>query len=652
MLGRQFDELRLTGCLPSPTGVGLAILRQTQTDDFTMGELIRTTKSDPALTGVLLKLANTGKRASHAPARTVSAAAMQLGVRSVRSVALGFSLVSGNRTGHCERFDYEEYWSNSLAMAVSAQILCTIFGEVDPDEAFTCAILSGIGKLALASIHPEIFSRILEEAQGLGTEELIALERRALDVDHRELSGAMVSDWKLPESFTHAVTSFELQEVVREAPSDQARKMTETLRAAQRLAKACVPPSRLPPSDWKVRWMDLERLRADLDMDAEKFNGLCKVLADEWRTWSRLLEVPTDSTPSLEELARRVKNEEPRKPPRVTRPEPGRMGLSILAVDDDPVSLRLLTHHLTRDGHTVTTAKDGRQALALALQYHPQMVVTDWMMPEMDGTELCKALRSSSENSATYILLVTGREDEDRVIEAFDAGADEYLSKPFNPRILLARVRAGQRMIELREQSESDKQQRVQQVAQMAVLNRKLRTAAMTDVLTSLPNRRYAMKRLYKEHKESEDSGAPLSAIMIDIDHFKQVNDKHGHDVGDVVLSETADVLRRNTRRGEVVCRLGGEEFLVICVDTNTDDCAKTAERLRQAIEKRILHEATFKSNVTASFGVSSLCDSVLTVDDLLMAADRFLYEAKSTGRNRVCVDPQAMEFCRRSKSA
>ena len=650
MLGKQFDELRLTGCLPSPTGVGLAILRQTQNDDFTMGELIRTTKSDPALTGVLLKLANTGKRGSLEPAKTVGGAAMQLGVRSVRNVALGFSLISGNRTGRCARFDYEEYWSHSLAMAVSAEILGRIFGDVDPDEAFTCAILSGIGKLSLASIHPETFSRLLEESQGLGVEELIVLERRALDVDHRELSGAMVADWRLPEAFAYAITNFELAD--EGAPSDQAHKMTATLRTANRLAKACVPPSRMPPSDWKQRWADLEQLRADLDMDSEKFNGLCKVLAEEWRSRSQVLEAPSDATPTLEELARRVRSEEPRRPRKPTRRDHNRMGLSILAVDDDPVSLRLLTHHLTRDGHTVTTAKDGRQALALALQSHPQMVVTDWMMPEMDGIELCKALRSSSENSATYILLVTGREDEDRVIEAFDAGADEYLTKPFNPRILLARVRAGQRMIELREQSESDKQARVQQVAQMAVLNRKLRTAAMTDVLTALPNRRYAMKRLHKELKESVESGAPLSAIMIDIDHFKQVNDQHGHDVGDVVLSETAEVLRRSTRRGEVVCRLGGEEFLVICIDTNTADCSKTAERLRKAIEKRILHEGTFRRNVTASFGVSSLCASVMTVDDLLMAADKYLYEAKSGGRNRVIVDPQALEHSRRSKSA
>jgi diguanylate cyclase (GGDEF)-like protein len=650
MLGKQIDELSLTGSLPSPTGVGLAILRHTQNDDFTMGELIRATKSDPALTGMLLKLANTGKRGSARPSRTVSSAAMQLGVRSVRDVALGFSLISGNRTVRCARFDYEEYWSHSLAMAVSAEILGRIFGEVDPDEAFTCAILSGIGKLALASIHPETFSGLLDESQGMGVEDLIALERRALDVDHRELSGAMMKDWKLPEAFAFAITNFELAD--EGAPSDQARKMTATLRAANRLAKACVPPARMPPSDWKQRWSDLEQLGRDLGMDSEKFNGLCKVLAEKWRTRSQVLEVPCEPTPSLEELARRVRNEEPRRPRRPVRRDHIRLGLSVLAVDDDPVSLRLLTHHLTRDGHTVTTAKDGRQALALALQYHPQMVVTDWMMPEMDGIELCKALRSSSENNATYILLVTGREDEDRVIEAFGAGADEYLTKPFNPRILLARVRAGQRMIELREQSESDKQARVQQVAHMAVLNRKLRTAAMTDVLTALPNRRYAMKRLHEELKESADSGAPMSAIMIDIDHFKQVNDQHGHDVGDVVLSETAEVLRRSTRRGEVVCRLGGEEFLVICIATSTDDCAKTAERLRHAIEKRILHVGTFRSSVTASFGVSSLCDSVLTVDDLLMAADKYLYEAKAGGRNRVCVDPQALAYSRRSKSA
>jgi diguanylate cyclase (GGDEF)-like protein len=313
-----------------------------------------------------------------------------------------------------------------------------------------------------------------------------------------------------------------------------------------------------------------------------------------------------------------------------------RKGLRILAVDDDPVSLRILEHHLTKDGHTVQRAMNGRQALIMALESSPQMIVTDWNMPEMDGLELAKSLRRSNESRGTYILLLTGREEEDRVVEAFDAGVDEYVVKPFNPKILLARVRAGQRMIELREQVESDRQLRDRQVAEMAVLNRKLEAAAMTDVLTKLPNRRYAMRRLEDELNGALAAGAPLSVIMIDIDHFKQVNDRFGHDMGDLVLRETATVLRNTTRKGDYVCRLGGEEFLVICTKASLPQCAMTAERIRAAVEEHIIGFG-FERAVTVSLGAASLECGARTVDELLKLADRRVYAAKAAGRNRVC---------------
>jgi diguanylate cyclase (GGDEF)-like protein len=279
---------------------------------------------------------------------------------------------------------------------------------------------------------------------------------------------------------------------------------------------------------------------------------------------------------------------------------------------------------------------NGRQALIMALESSPQMIVTDWNMPEMDGLELAKSLRRSNESRGTYILLLTGREEEDRVVEAFDAGVDEYVVKPFNPKILLARVRAGQRMIELREQVESDRQLRDRQVAEMAVLNRKLEAAAMTDVLTKLPNRRYAMRRLEDELNGALAAGAPLSVIMIDIDHFKQVNDRFGHDMGDLVLRETATVLRNTTRKGDYVCRLGGEEFLVICTKASLPQCAMTAERIRAAVEEHIIGFG-FERAVTVSLGAASLECGARTVDELLKLADRRVYAAKAAGRNRVC---------------
>jgi PleD family two-component response regulator len=197
--------------------------------------------------------------------------------------------------------------------------------------------------------------------------------------------------------------------------------------------------------------------------------------------------------------------------------------------------------------------------------------------------------------------MLTAKEDEDRIVDAFHAGADDFVTKPFNPRILLARVGAGQRIVELQLRIDADKRVREQQVAEMGLLTRKLRAAALTDVLTELPNRRYAMNRLEHEWDAAVRLDRPLSVSMIDIDEFKRINDLHGHDVGDSVLKATAATLRSYTRRGDVICRLGGEEFIVIHVN-----CIGIAER-----------SATF-----------------LDADVLLKAADQAVYAAKAAGRN------------------
>ena len=632
MHGRKLDELKLTGQLPSPTGVGLAILELTRTDDYSMGEVVKTIQTDPALTGRMLRMANSASFAGAHPVTTVGQAAMRIGVRSVRNVALGFTLVSGNRSGACKAFDYGHYWSHSLALAVMAQGLANSLRTVSPADAFTCGLLSGIGTLALASIHSDRYAQMLERARVQGTSDLLLLERETFDLDHCELAAAMLHDWRLPECFTYAVAALERRDPITDAPDENARRMTVVVRAASKLARWCLVEAQSDANAAKI-----EQIRSELQISAETLARLCDQSHTEWIEWGKALQIPTGSRAKADEIvaeaarALAVPRDED-----VRAASAERKGLRILAVDDDPVSLRLLEHHLTRDGHHVTRAVNGRQALIIALESNPQLVVTDWMMPEMDGIELCKALRRSNEARGTYIILLTGREDEDRVVEAFDAGADEYVVKPFNAKILLARVRAGQRMIELREQVERDRQARDRQVAEMAVLNRKLEAAAMTDVLTKLPNRRFAMRKLEEEVNAALTASTSLSVVMIDIDHFKQVNDRFGHDMGDLVLRETAGVLRSTVRKGDSVSRLGGEEFLVICSKATLAQAAMTAERVRSAVAEHVIGFG-FDRSVTVSLGVASMESGTRNVDELLKAADRRVYGAKAGGRNQVC---------------
>lgn len=630
---KQLDELKLTGALPSPTGVGLSILELTRGEDYAMGDVTRAIQSDPALTGRIIKIANSAGFAGSHAVTSVAQAAMRLGVRSVRNVALGFTLVSGNRGGACPGFDYEGYWARSLAIAVLAQRLADSLKLAAPADAFTCGLLSGIGTLALASIHPDRYSQLLARIAAQPDSDLLRLEHETFDLDHCELAGAMLADWRLPTSFCFAVSTFERREPLSSAPDENSRRMTMLVGAAAVIADVCLLSRGHP-----VRGPEqLARSLDALGLSQDVFERLRVDAAAEWREWGRALQIPTDVQVKPAELV--AEAQQMLAVPTDTQLQlsgPERKGLRILAVDDDPVSLRILEHHLTKDGHQVIRAVNGRQALIAALESAPQMVVTDWNMPEMDGLELAKSLRRSNESRATFILLLTGREEEDRVVEAFDAGVDEYVVKPFNPKILLARVRAGQRMIELREQVERDRQLRDHQMAEMAVLNRKLEAAAMTDVLTKLPNRRYAMRKLEDELNGAHASGSQLAVIMIDIDHFKQVNDRYGHDMGDLVLRETAGVLRNTTRRGDYVCRLGGEEFLVICTKASLPQCAMTAERIRAAVEENVIGFG-FERAVTVSLGAAALSCGAATVDELLKLADRRVYAAKAAGRNRVC---------------
>ncbi len=622
-----FTELKNSGTLPSPTGVGLAILRLTRRDDFVLGHVARAIQSDPALTGRILKLANANICGNEREITCVEDAVLQLSVGTVRSLALGFTLVSPNCMGEGSGFDYDVYWSRSLINAVAARYLASERGDVAPATAFTCALLAGIGRLALASSHPLEYSKILESSRDLSSGDLLDIEHRELGLDHAELASAMLKDWKLPESMVHAVRAFERAQGSIVAPSAEAAAMEQLLRGAVQLGGAFQTSEGFRTPSSEQNRFDTTFMSRELALTPSAVVRLRNRIVAEWQDWSRVLEAPT-TRPTPEALADTAVQR--------MHEETARRGLRILAVDDDPVTLRLLRHHLALDGHIIMLAKDGAEALAIALETQPQMIVTDLSMPEMNGLELSRALRSSSVCCDAYVLVVTGHGEESRIVEAFEAGADEYVNKPFNPKILLARVRAGQRMIELRERVESDKQELNRQNAQMQILNRKLNSAAMTDVLTDLPNRRHALRRLEQELTKSQTENTPLSVILLDIDHFKEVNDRHGHDVGDIVLREVAHALRDCTRRNEEVCRLGGEEFLVIVPQTTREASAHFAERLREAVQELSIRAGDYVGRVTVSLGVAALEDGAQSVDELIKIADTRAYLAKASGRNCV----------------
>jgi diguanylate cyclase (GGDEF)-like protein len=299
-------------------------------------------------------------------------------------------------------------------------------------------------------------------------------------------------------------------------------------------------------------------------------------------------------------------------------------------VEDDPVSRRILEKSLTKSGMKVVTAENGREALELLEKTFFPIVITDWMMPELDGLELCQRIRKMEWPSYVFIILLTARGAVDDIITGLDAGADDYLTKPFNKAELKARLRAGTRILGLYD---------------------KINKLSITDPLTQCFNRGYLMKSLTKEIKRSIRYKNNLFIVMSDIDHFKNINDSYGHQAGDLVLKEFAGLIM-NSFRDEVdwLARYGGEEFILVLPETGRGGAWQAAERLRKKVSEMVIPVKEEKIQITASFGISGFegHNSVVNISAnvLIEQADKCLYQAKREGRNRVVLTELDKTFC------
>ena len=654
MINSTFEELRLSGNLPSPSGVGMRILELTRTDDYDTDEIGATIRGDSALTGRILKLANTAQTAGVEPVTTVSDGIMRLGTRTVRDLALAFSLISERRAGTCTAFDYDRYWSKSLARAVSAQEICRLTERAKPEEGYITGLLGEIGQLAMASVFPEPYAEILTDAEpGTSSSSLLQVESVRFDINHKEIGSCILRDWGLPDSFAEAIEVLACSSIESSADADQ-EGLGGVLCLAEILAEAFTLPEDAPLASWRALHEGLGQLAEPLGLETpEAVAAFARKCAKEWHEWGDSLSIETTSTNFEETRSRARKAFEAPAGAQPSKPKPKKAQrraqevkpemiqdrrVRILCADDDPVVLRMLTSYLNGQGFEVIGAENGRKAMRIALEKLPDIVIADWGMPELDGVELCGALRRNDAGRQMYFLLLTGTDEENKIVEAFDAGVDDYIVKPFIPRLLSARIKGGLRLTRLQQKVDEDKRTMLRQVAEMGVLTRKLRAVSLTDVLTELPNRRYAMKRLDTEWSSASRTGRPLSLMMMDIDHFKKVNDNFGHDVGDIVLRETGQLVRRCLRQADEVCRIGGEEFLVICPNTGTEDCAVVAERIRKRVAENIINGGNFNRNVTLSIGIGTRETAHESVAELMKTADEGVYEAKDSGRNRVVV--------------
>ena len=300
--------------------------------------------------------------------------------------------------------------------------------------------------------------------------------------------------------------------------------------------------------------------------------------------------------------------------------------LRLLLVEDEPTQRLLLERLLEQAGYAVDTAQSGVEALAMIAQGRYQMLLTDWDMPGMDGVTLCRRVREANLPMYLYILLLTANSSTSEVVAGLEAGADDYLRKPADKSELLARLNAGRRIVEL-EQSLREANAQIQQLS-------------ITDPLTGAFNRRYLNEHFLIEIERAHRHSRPLGLVMVDLDHFKKLNDRHGHLVGDDVLRAFVKTVRAAIRpSSDWIARYGGEEFALVLAESDLDASTSAAERIRLISEQQPLETRAGALSVSASFGVAALDHSLPPADameKLLREADAALYRSKHSGRNRV----------------
>lgn len=298
--------------------------------------------------------------------------------------------------------------------------------------------------------------------------------------------------------------------------------------------------------------------------------------------------------------------------------------MKILIAEDDPVSRRLLEAVLRKWGYHVVSVANGEDAWALLdAADPPRMAILDWRMPEIEGIEICRRIRQRADRPYTFLILLTAHGQRQSLLDGLQAGADDYLAKPFDAEELRARLQVGERILKVQDE--------------LIAARDTLHFQATHDVLTGVASRGATLEALARELSRGFREGRPVGIVLADIDHFKKINDTYGHMAGDLVLQEVARRMTKCTRAYDCVGRYGGEEFLIVFASSSDEAVLRQAERMRKSIEAMPVHTPEGEISITASFGITAAHGSrEYDVAELLRATDAALYRAKNAGRNRV----------------
>lgn len=597
-------------------------------ENVTVEQLTKPVKADPALAGRVLKLVNSSANHLSKPVIDLDKAIMRLGTNVLGRLALTLSIIDSNQNGACKAFDYQQFWSTCLLRALAIKGIARLSPILPPEEAFTVGLIAQIGQLALAQIYPNEYGECLNAKNynnpnsssflEVASKDLIQTEQLLFAIDQNQITLAMLNDWGMPIMVMESVSLFlngnnQLGDV----------DTTEQKLAAQLLLASAIAGQ----VGFASGIYNIQEISKQLNISDDQLHDLLQELFNAWPEWKKLLSIENPLSANKE-----VGNYNPNSLGQGIQ----QLGMRILLVEDDRIQLHLLSTCLSQKGYQVRTATTAEEALKEVLVSYPQIVISDYRMSPMDGLSLCRALKMNTEARWVYFILITADQDSTTLSNAFQAGVNDFICKPIKQIELDARLLGAQRMLEVLNSRVQEREDIRNYAFQLASSTRRLEIMTVTDQLTSLPNRRYAVKRLDQEWANFILTGAPFAILSLDLDFFKQVNDNYGHDTGDQVLIHFAQILEKSIRTNDVACRMGGEEFIVISAHSDCNSLKTLGERIRLMVETQQPQTLNLTRLITVSIG-GALSD--LSLDekgwgDTLKRSDQALYEAKTAGRN------------------
>ncbi|WP_417585509.1 diguanylate cyclase [Nitrincola sp.] len=604
--------------LPTPDGVALAIMEAWENENTTVQQIARLVQMDPSLTGRILKLANsaaTGRR----PVASVPEAIVRVGIQTVGQLAVAFSLIGKESVINCPAFDHQKYWSRCLLMAVLSRALAKATQVAPPDDIFACGLLARIGVLGLASVYPEAYSDILSTP----LPDLIIQEKETFGIDHNELSQAMMLDFCVPRALAEPARYHENPAQSGFEQESRTYKITMLLHLAYRLSKVAIHDDGRITEGTAV----IKAMCAQLKLQEGRIDIIFNEALNDWREWSEIFQLSADEVQDYKDLDFKTVD---------SFNEPVTSGIETLstAIVVDAELLVSLSGKLTQLGFPAIHCEKASTAMQLAMNRQANVFFIS-----QKNTQFIDMLRGAKEFDASYVFFVLAKRDTELEAKAYLAGADDVITDDILVTHLKARLKPAMRMLKRYERWRNDRTELRRIAKELSLSHRQQQLLALTDQLTELPNRRAAMEALDQAWSGSLRSQTPCSLLILDIDHFKDINDNYGHDVGDEVLRAVATILKKNIRREDTIARIGGEEFLLISPHLPTRDALVAAERLRKQLENAKIDAGGETIYITMSIGMAMREDTMRHGEDLMISADKALYAAKNAGRNRIALN-------------